>query len=292
MFALLAALEIFAGGINLPVRAVSGQPSAVSGQRSVQFGAGLPKFGAGLPTPPPPDRRSAGLGRPSVGGVARSETGHNAGLAELIALWAFHAALLSTLLAAALIACDGKRPPWKLFLPMLLVGLAAPACWPQLHPVPAWPALVALPLAGLLDGVAGLAAGVLLGWLASGRRDGRRATDDGCSIFGQGTTAADSSGATAGLSSSAEHTVGQANRGTRQSRPAGAIAAAACVGVTLGWQAACALTLTAAAIYQLPRLVGRRGGGPARLPGAAWLALATLGWIALWAQLVRWASLW
>jgi hypothetical protein len=62
--------------------------------------------------------------------------------------------------------------------------------------------------------------------------------------------------------------------------------------VTLGWQAACALTLTAAAIYQLPRLVGRRGGGPARLPGAAWLALATLGWIALWAQLVRWASLW
>ncbi len=34
-------------------------------------------FGAGLPTPPRPDRRSPGLGRPSVGDVARSETGHN-----------------------------------------------------------------------------------------------------------------------------------------------------------------------------------------------------------------------
>jgi excinuclease ABC subunit A len=36
-------------------------------------------FGAGLPTPPRPDRRSPGPGRPSVGGVARSETGHNGG---------------------------------------------------------------------------------------------------------------------------------------------------------------------------------------------------------------------
>ncbi len=46
-----------------------------------QFGGGLPtppRFGEGLPTPPPRDRRSPGLGRPSVGRVARSETGHNA----------------------------------------------------------------------------------------------------------------------------------------------------------------------------------------------------------------------
>jgi len=44
------------------------------------FAAGLPKFGAGLPTPP--KRPTAGLpepGRPAVGGVARSETGHNVG---------------------------------------------------------------------------------------------------------------------------------------------------------------------------------------------------------------------
>jgi len=80
-------------------------------------------------------------------------------------LVAYHLLLLSTLLAAVLIEHDTKRLPGKLVVPAAVIGWLAPLGWPGLHPVPAWPGLSG-PIAGLVDGSAGLGLGVLLGLLA------------------------------------------------------------------------------------------------------------------------------
>ena len=84
---------------------------------------------------------------------------------ELYGVYLYHVLLLCTLLCVALIEIDGQRPPWKLFLPALVVGVAMPLVWPQVHPVPA---LAAEPAwaSGTIDGLAGLAVGAALGWLA------------------------------------------------------------------------------------------------------------------------------
>ncbi len=72
--------------------------------------------------------------------------------AQLWGIYAYHLVLLCTLLAAALVQYDGHRPPGRLFLPAVVVGLAAPAFWPTLHPVAAWQA-AAGPLHGILGGI-------------------------------------------------------------------------------------------------------------------------------------------
>ena len=87
-------------------------------------------------------------------------------LSQLGAICAYHLLLLSTLLAAALIEIDGNRPPLRLFVPAMAVGLAAPLLWPHLRPVAAYAATAGWPV-GPIGGVAGLAAGASFGWLAS-----------------------------------------------------------------------------------------------------------------------------
>ena len=80
--------------------------------------------------------------------------------------YATHVGLITTLLGAALIDWDGFRTPRRMFLPLLLLGLALPLLWPQIRRIPAardwnfagWSE-------GLLDGLAGLAAGLLMGLL-------------------------------------------------------------------------------------------------------------------------------
>lgn len=93
-------------------------------------------------------------------------------LAESFGIGLFHLVLLSTLLPASLMEYDGQHVPWRLAMPALLVGLLAPLAWPMLHPVPAWTPMEGW-LGGLADGLAGLAAGSLLGfiaWTAAGRK--------------------------------------------------------------------------------------------------------------------------
>lgn len=88
----------------------------------------------------------------------------------LYGICAYHLLLLCTLLAAAMIEADGHRVPLRLALPALLVGWFGPLVWPRLHPVPALPAWwVFLDgwTGGLTDGAIGLAAGMILGWLAA-----------------------------------------------------------------------------------------------------------------------------
>jgi uncharacterized protein (TIGR00730 family) len=78
--------------------------------------------------------------------------------------YSLHALLVSTLIAAALIDYDGHRTSWRLFLPVLLAGLIVPLVWPEVRRWPAVPGLnLGGPLAGLMDGSLGLAAGVLAG---------------------------------------------------------------------------------------------------------------------------------
>jgi leader peptidase (prepilin peptidase)/N-methyltransferase len=93
-------------------------------------------------------------------------------LGQAAGVYAYHLLLLCTLLAAALVEHDRLRPPPSLFAPAALVGLLAPLAWPHLHPVPAWGPGEGW-LGGLIDGGAGLLAGVAAGclvWAAIGPR--------------------------------------------------------------------------------------------------------------------------
>ena len=84
---------------------------------------------------------------------------------ELYGILLYHLLLLCTLLAAALIEIDHNRPPLRLFVPALAIGVIAPLIWPYLRPTPAWPGLADW-ISRVLDCVAGLAAGGFLGYIA------------------------------------------------------------------------------------------------------------------------------
>jgi leader peptidase (prepilin peptidase)/N-methyltransferase len=82
---------------------------------------------------------------------------------RLNTVYPFHLLLLGTLLCTALIDYDGNRPPWRLFLPALAVGIAV---------LPSWSSLSAV-LPPALERLLGLLLGALLGgifWRASSRQ--------------------------------------------------------------------------------------------------------------------------
>ncbi|HEY2414302.1 MAG TPA: prepilin peptidase [Pirellulaceae bacterium] len=81
-------------------------------------------------------------------------------------LYAMHVVLITTLVGAILIAADGFAVPSSMFLPVILLGFVVPLIWPQTRMLPAADGPMAGWPAGLIDGVAGLAAGVLSGlWI-------------------------------------------------------------------------------------------------------------------------------
>ena len=88
--------------------------------------------------------------------------------AQLVTIYAYHLFLMCTLFAAALIEFDcvergAGRAWWRLLVPAVVVGLAAPLAWPGLRPVAAWPGESGGALAGLQDGFLGMCAGTLMG---------------------------------------------------------------------------------------------------------------------------------
>ncbi len=92
---------------------------------------------------------------------------------DFYGLYPYHLLLLCTLLCAGLIEFDGHRAPWRLFLPALVVGFAAPLVWPQLRPMSAAIELRLSPdypswMIGGLDALVGLASGALVGAMAWG----------------------------------------------------------------------------------------------------------------------------
>lgn len=78
--------------------------------------------------------------------------------------YAMHVVLLVTLLGAALIEGDGLKPPAKLYLPAIALGLVASLLWPAIRPLPAWPGSSLTGWqAGLVDGAGGLLGGLVIG---------------------------------------------------------------------------------------------------------------------------------
>lgn len=96
------------------------------------------------------------------------------GVGQSAGIVTYHLLLLCTLLSASLFEYDGHRAPVGLFAPALVVGWLAPLVWPYLHPVSTWQGLTG-PMAGLVDGSAGLGLGLLLGlasWPLPGAKRG------------------------------------------------------------------------------------------------------------------------
>ncbi|MBN1393666.1 MAG: prepilin peptidase [Pirellulales bacterium] len=174
---------------------------------------------------------------------------------QLYGTYLFHLLLLCTLLCAALIEYDGRRPPPRLFVPAFAAGLLAPLLWPLLRPVAAWPGLP-IHSAGAVDGLAGLAIGGALGAAAWSIRQivRRRSVKNNSQSFGT-------------------------------------FYCLLCVGLYLGWQAVLAIALATAAIHCATRPL-RRPRPTSKAPAAAWLFLLSFAWIIAWSRLVALYQSW
>jgi leader peptidase (prepilin peptidase)/N-methyltransferase len=81
-------------------------------------------------------------------------------------MYAMHAAMVTTIVGAVLIAADGFAIPSSMFLPAIVLGFVVPLIWPQTRMLPATDEPIAGWPVGLVDGIAGLAAGTLSGlWI-------------------------------------------------------------------------------------------------------------------------------
>ncbi|MEN6451113.1 MAG: prepilin peptidase [Thermoguttaceae bacterium] len=175
----------------------------------------------------------------------------------------YHLALLCTLLCAALIEYDGERPPLRLYGFALLIGLGLPLVWPALRPWGIrWPWAVRSELSpwlvGVADGVAGVAAGVLLAglWSVVAHWCGR-------------------------LSTCQENQADSPKGEHGKSAPGPTVGAAlVCVGAFLGWQAVASLAVLTA-VLTVATLPPRRMWPKLHVPATAVLMALTLGLILL-----------
>jgi leader peptidase (prepilin peptidase)/N-methyltransferase len=174
---------------------------------------------------------------------------HSYPAAQALCICLFHLGLLCTLMSAGLIRWDGKRPPPRLFIPLLLVGLIAPPIWPWLHPLPAGPGVGEGSWGGMVDSLLGLGTGLFLGRIAAwlGKR---------FAVMG---------------------------------KPGNQISGEALViGVVLGWQAVLVLVPLAMLLEELSRMAALRWTLARRLVAAVWIAPLALFWILNWARLAAW----
>jgi leader peptidase (prepilin peptidase)/N-methyltransferase len=168
-------------------------------------------------------------------------------------LFAYHAFLMCGLVCAALMELDGHAIGPRLSLPMLFVGWAAPLFWPELRPVPSGllssDRLAEFPwAAGLVDGLAGLVAGILAALATWPARRG-------------------------GLEHRTRPPVDS---------PLNVGMAMAWTGLFLGWQAVGLISLAMAAAKLVSSLVGRRWRAVARRGWLGCLAPCVLAWIIAW----------
>lgn len=172
-------------------------------------------------------------------------------------VYAYHLWLLCTLLTAALIEYDGYRPLRLLFTVAVLAGVHAPLVWPWLHPLPAFGAGEYV-LPGAIDGTAGLAAGLLLGWLGSllGRTQSYCVED--------------------GRSETTSYKLW--------------LLPAMCVGVYLGWQVTCAVVPAAVVAWLVLRLLSGPIPALRRIGPTAVLAVLTLAAILSWSHWASWLA--
>ena len=77
-------------------------------------------------------------------------------------LLCYHLMLLCTLLCSALIEIDGNRPPLRLFVPAIIVGIAVPLIWRAIAQLAALPGLHSTVAVDAIDVLAGFVASVVL----------------------------------------------------------------------------------------------------------------------------------
>ncbi len=172
--------------------------------------------------------------------------------AETITFWsayAVHVIVLTSLLGAALIDRDGWRMPRALFVPAIIVALVVGVLWPESRRIAAHSGMVGPPWQnGLIDGLAGLAAGSVCGVLF------------GLAWLG-------------------------GSRGRLWPR-SGPILLLAAVGAVLGWQRVLIVASLAALLMAGLVIIVRLARGQGVVPLAGVVAVLT-GWIAIeWASLV------
>jgi leader peptidase (prepilin peptidase) / N-methyltransferase len=166
-------------------------------------------------------------------------------------LLAYHFWLVAGLGAAGLMQVDRSIVPTRYWGVMLLVALIPPLVWPTLRPLPMSPydlsaiGPVGRLVEGLAEGLVGAAVGAVLGVAAW-------------------------PAATIGIPRRTAH-------GT-------SVAAAAGVGIVLGWQAAVGVLTLATLLYAIWQCVTRAGGF--RIPWLLLVALTVTGWIPFWRTLV------
>jgi leader peptidase (prepilin peptidase)/N-methyltransferase len=207
--------------------------------------------------------------------------------AEAWGIVAYHLVLLTTLWTMTLIEYDGQRLPAQTALPAFLAGGILPLFWPHLRPVPAilvqgdWPA-------GGIDGLAGLAVGLTLGFIAwrllrrgVQRRSGEPATPP-AGVAAKRTNKGRGKKNLANLPG-AQRQVGDLP---------GSLSLAvgpALIGLFLGWQAALLVGGLSVSLHLLVLWLGdSRWPALRRASPGIWLFLAALGWILAW----KWASAW
>ena len=160
----------------------------------------------------------------------------------------YHLFLLCTLLCAALIEIDGNRPPLRLFIPALVVGVATPLAWP-IPQTAGLPGLHSTAAAQLPDVFLGLAAGIVLSaalWsltLASRRLRAKSDSD----------AAPTSTGLLLGL---------------------------ICIGPFLGWSVLAVIAAVTLAIHAL-LLFPSRGHARIYAPPSVWLLVSSIAWLLL-----------
>jgi leader peptidase (prepilin peptidase)/N-methyltransferase len=158
----------------------------------------------------------------------------------------YHAWLLIALLVMALIQWDGLRVPEVIVRLTLAVGLLLPLAWPWLRPVPSYLTTEMIDARpswhGALDGLAGGAAGLLLGGLLV------------CIVPSADTTGRRSSMVSALLLS----------------------------GTFLGWQTVVSIAAVSALAWIAVRILALVWPGLQRVPPVLWPALAAWLYVPLW----------
>jgi prepilin signal peptidase PulO-like enzyme (type II secretory pathway) len=175
----------------------------------------------------------------------------------------YHLLLLCTLLCSALIEVDGNRPPLRLFVPTLVVGIAAPLIWPI--PQPALPGRDPA-AASMFDVLAGLAASIVLcgvvhlmarGWRKirpQGDCPNSRANESG-TVPLEAQEVVDSSPLSMGI-----------------------LLGLICTGTFLGWFSLAVVGLASLAVHAM-LLLPSRGHPGLRVPPSVWLLVAAITWL-------------
>ncbi len=191
---------------------------------------------------------------------------------ELVATFLVDVFVLSTVLAAALIEYDKGRPPVRLFVPALVLAVAAAVAWPQAHPTTRW-----FPADGrwaaVCDTLLGLALGMTFGLASAAIGSTVRR-----SVARMRQPAADCPTATAPAASHTQQKVDARGTQSRLSLPSVRAdpywLSAGCIGGQFGTGAAAVICGGALVAICITAPLRRR------LPPSAWLLIGALVWLA------------